>query len=66
MPKNTSNEKKNSPSNQDLELAFQGIKKFGKAPMRLGDATKMNARDLNGFIAIDLALARWTSQGKNR
>ena len=59
MPKNTSNEKKNSPSNQDLELAFQGInKKFGEgALMRLGDATKMNVSVIStGSLAIDLAL----------
>jgi recombination protein RecA len=59
MAKNTSNDKKNSPSNQDLELAFQGInKKFGEgALMRLGDATKMNVSVIStGSLAIDLAL----------
>jgi len=59
MAKNTTTEKKNSPSNQDLELAFQGInKKFGEgALMRLGDATKMNVSVIStGSLAVDLAL----------
>ena len=70
MAKNTSNDKKNSPSNQDLELAFQGInKKFGEgALMRLGDATKMNVSVIStGSLAIDLALgAGGLPRGKNR
>jgi len=59
MAKNTTTDKKKSPSNQDLELAFQGInKKFGEgALMRLGDATKMNVSVLStGSLAVDLAL----------
>lgn len=59
MVKNTTATKKNPPSNQDLELAFQGInKKFGEgALMRLGDATKMNVSVIStGSIAVDLAL----------
>ena len=59
MAKNTTSTKKNTPSNQDLELAFQGInKKFGEgALMRLGDATKMNVSVIStGSIAVDLAL----------
>ena len=59
MAKNTTSTKKNPPSNQDLELAFQGInKKFGEgALMRLGDATKMNVSVIStGSIAVDLAL----------
>lgn len=59
MAKNTSSDKKKSPANQDLELAFQGInKKFGEgALMRLGDATKMNVSVIStGSIAADLAL----------
>ncbi|MDC0156365.1 recombinase RecA [Verrucomicrobia bacterium] len=59
MAKNTTATKKNPPSNQDLELAFQGInKKFGEgALMRLGDATKMNVSVIStGSIAVDLAL----------
>lgn len=59
MAKNTTTDKKKSPANQDLELAFQGInKKFGEgALMRLGDATKMNVSVLStGSLAVDLAL----------
>ena len=59
MAKNTTTDKKKSPANQDLELAFQGInKKFGEgALMRLGDATKMNVSVIStGSLAVDLAL----------
>ena len=67
MAKNTSNDKKNSPSNQDLELAFQGInKKFGEgALMRLGDATKMSVSVIStGSLAIDLALGEAVFPGE--